>query len=55
MLIKTQVTISFDPVKEYEELKSFMETNDMNEFRKDSSTELVMFTKTDFYNILPKQ
>ena len=49
MIIRIQTTIGFDPVEDQEAVQKFMEDNDMSQFKDDSSTKQIMFTKTEFY------
>ena len=45
MIITTATTISFDPVKDYELHKTFVETEDLSGWKMSAATSLISYTK----------
>lgn len=45
MMIKTVVTVAFDPVGEYKQIKKFTRENDMREWKCSESTVAYVFTQ----------
>ena len=46
MMIKEVVTIGFDPVREYEDIKRFERENDMRDWVKEECTVMVAYIRT---------
>lgn len=55
MLITTKTIITFDPIKEYERIKNFMNGNNMNEWRVYPSTVGTTFVNERTYSIEEKE
>lgn len=53
MFVRTETTIGFDPVKDFELMQNFEAENDMVVWHKIESTMYTMFVKTDIqhYNV----
>lgn len=49
MIITVKTTISFDPIKEQDAIKRFIEDNDMSEWGKNETTLMTSFTTTNTY------
>ena len=47
MFITTKTIVSFDPVKEYEQIQTFKEQNKMDEWRKYESTVSTTFIREE--------
>ena len=45
MMIKTVVTVAFDPVDEYKQIKKFTRENDMREWKCSETTAAYVFTQ----------
>ena len=50
MIVTIKTTVGFKPIDEFEEHKKFIEENDISKWRKDESTVLITYTKTDVFS-----